>query len=44
VSAAPMIVTFATLNRNKRARGQNFVPASVFALGYLLAWGGFSLW
>jgi predicted metal-binding membrane protein len=42
-SAAPMIVTFATLNRNKRARGQNFVPASVFVLGYLLAWGGFSL-
>ncbi len=42
-SAAPMIVTFATLNRSKRARGQNFVPASVFAFGYLVAWGGFSL-
>jgi predicted metal-binding membrane protein len=42
-SAAPMIVTFATINRSKRARGQNFVPASVFALGYLVAWGGFSL-
>jgi predicted metal-binding membrane protein len=42
-SAAPMILTFATLNRSKRARGQSFVPTSVFALGYLLAWGAFSL-
>jgi predicted metal-binding membrane protein len=42
-SAAPMIVTFATLNRKKRARGQSFVPTSVFTLGYLIAWGGFSL-
>jgi predicted metal-binding membrane protein len=42
-SAAPMIVTFSTLNRNKRARGQSFVPTSVFAAGYLIAWGGFSL-
>jgi predicted metal-binding membrane protein len=43
LSAAPMILTFATLNRSKRARGQSFVPTSVFALGYLLAWGAFSL-
>ena len=42
-SAAPMIVTFATMNRSKRARGQNFVPTAVFASGYLIAWGGFSL-
>jgi len=40
-SAAPTILTFATLARRQRARGQNFVPASVFTLGYLLAWGGF---
>jgi predicted metal-binding membrane protein len=42
-SAAPMVLTFATLNRSKRARGQDFVPTSVFLLGYLIAWGVFSL-
>jgi predicted metal-binding membrane protein len=41
-SAAPMILTFGTLNRNKRARGQPFVPITIFLLGYLIAWGGFS--
>jgi predicted metal-binding membrane protein len=41
-SAAPMILTFATLNRNRRAKGETFVPASVFLLGYLVAWGAFS--
>jgi predicted metal-binding membrane protein len=42
-SAAPMILTFATINRNKRARGQSFVPTVIFLLGYLIAWGGFSV-
>jgi predicted metal-binding membrane protein len=42
-SAAPMVLVFATLNRNKRARDQNFVPTSIFLLGYLAAWGAFSL-
>ena len=42
-SAAPMILTFATLNRSKRARNQSFVPTSVFTLGYLIIWGVFSL-
>jgi predicted metal-binding membrane protein len=42
-SAAPMILTFATLNRSKRARGQSFVPTAVFAFGYLIAWGVFSI-
>jgi len=42
-SAAPMILTFATLNRSKRARGQNFVPVSVFVFGYLITWGAFSV-
>jgi predicted metal-binding membrane protein len=41
-SAVPMILTFETLNRNKRARGQTFVPTTIFLLGYLIAWGGFS--
>jgi predicted metal-binding membrane protein len=41
-SAAPMILTFATLNRNRRAKGETFVPTTVFLLGYLIAWGAFS--
>jgi len=42
-SAAPMILMFASLNRNKAARGGGFVPTFVFTAGYLLVWGGFSL-
>jgi predicted metal-binding membrane protein len=42
-SAAPMILTFATLNRAKRARGHTFTPTSVFAVGYVIVWGVFSL-
>ncbi len=40
-SAAPTILTFATMARRQRARGDKFVPASVFTIGYLLVWGGF---
>jgi len=42
-SAAPMLLTFATINRSKRSRAQPYVPTVVFAAGYLVAWGGFSL-
>lgn len=42
-SAAPMILTFATVNRRKRARGQPFVPTAVFTAGYLLAWSLFGI-
>ena len=42
-SASPMILTFATVNRRKRERGQPFLPTFVFTSGYLLVWGGFSL-
>jgi len=42
-SAAPMILMFATINRNKRGRGQPFVPTMVFTSGYLIAWGLFGL-
>lgn len=42
-SVAPVILTFATVNRNRRARGEPYVPAALFTAGYLLAWGGFSL-
>src|SRR5216683_5924337 len=42
-SAAPMILTFATVNRRKRSRGQPFVPTAVFTAGYLAAWGLFGI-
>jgi predicted metal-binding membrane protein len=42
-SAMPMVLTFATLKRSKRRRGQDFVPTSIFLLGYLIAWGLFSV-
>jgi predicted metal-binding membrane protein len=42
-SAAPMILTFAALNRRRRAHQGPFVPTTVFVLGYLLVWGGFSV-
>jgi predicted metal-binding membrane protein len=42
-SATPMVLTFATLNRSKRRRGQDFVPTSIFLLGYLITWGLFSV-
>jgi predicted metal-binding membrane protein len=42
-SAAPMILTFASINRNRRARGQPYVPTALFTLGYFVAWGGFSV-
>lgn len=40
---SPVILTFATVNRNRRARSEPYVPSALFAAGYLLAWGGFSL-
>jgi len=42
-SAAPMILLFAALNRKQRDSGRPYVATSVFALGYLAAWAGFSL-
>ncbi len=42
-SAAPMILTFATVNRRRRERGQPYVPSLVFTLGYLIAWGAFGV-
>ncbi len=42
-SAAPMILTFAAINRGRRARGQSYTPTVLFTSGYLLAWGGFSV-
>jgi predicted metal-binding membrane protein len=41
--AAPVILTFANVNRNRRARGEPYVPAALFTTGYLLTWGAFSV-
>src|SRR4051812_45914991 len=41
-SAAPMILTFAAVNRKRRDQDAPFVPASIFALGYLVVWAAFS--
>lgn len=42
-SAAPMILTFAAVNRRRSARGQPYVATAVFAAGYLLAWSLFGV-
>lgn len=42
-SAAPMILTFARVNRRRREQERPFVAASLFLLGYLAIWGMFSL-
>jgi predicted metal-binding membrane protein len=42
-SAAPMILTFATVNRRRRDRAESYVPTALFVAGYLVAWGGFSV-
>lgn len=42
-SAAPMLLTFATVNQRRRARGRPFVPTALFGAGYLVAWGVFGL-
>jgi predicted metal-binding membrane protein len=42
-SAAPMILLFATVNGKQRAAGHPYVATSIFAVGYLAAWAGFSM-
>jgi len=42
-SAAPMILLFAAINRKQRETGHPHVATSIFAVGYLAAWAGFSL-
>jgi predicted metal-binding membrane protein len=42
-SAAPMILTFATINRRRREQQGPFVPTGLFLLGYLIVWTAFSL-
>ena len=40
-SASPMILIVARVNRTQKAQGGPFVPTSIFAAGYLVAWGVF---
>ena len=42
-SAAPMILTFETVNRRRRARGDGYVATAVFTAGYLIVWGLFGV-
>jgi predicted metal-binding membrane protein len=42
-SAAPMVLLFAIINRKQRDKGVPYVPTGIFAAGYLLVWGAFSL-
>jgi predicted metal-binding membrane protein len=42
-SAAPMILLFAMINRKQRDKGAPYVPTGIFAAGYALVWGAFSL-
>src|SRR5262245_35383015 len=42
-SAAPMILTFAMVNRKRREQDRPFVPTGMFVLGYLIVWTAFSL-
>lgn len=41
-SAAPMILTFASVNRKRRAQERPYVPTAIFILGYLAVWTAFS--
>lgn len=41
-SASPMILMFSVTNRRRREGQGPFVPTSVFLLGYLVVWAGFS--
>jgi predicted metal-binding membrane protein len=42
-SAAPMLLTFAAVARNRRIAHRPYVPVTVFAAGYLTIWSLFSL-
>ncbi len=42
-SAAPMVLLFATVGRKRREKGGTFVRTGIFALGYLVVWGAFSV-
>ncbi len=41
-SAAPLLLMFARVQRQRRLNAQPFVPTGIFLLGYILIWTGFS--
>jgi predicted metal-binding membrane protein len=41
-SVTPMLLTFATINRSRHAKGRVFVSIWVFLAGYIALWTGFS--
>ena len=42
-AATPMIVMFATINRKRSEQQGSFVSTSVFLVGYMMAWAGYSV-
>ena len=42
-SAMPMILTFATVSRNRRRQERPYVPVTIFVAGYVTIWTGFSV-
>jgi predicted metal-binding membrane protein len=42
-SAAPMILTFAAVSRNRRRLERPYVPVTIFVAGYVAVWSAFSL-
>jgi predicted metal-binding membrane protein len=42
-SAAPMILMFAGVNRERREQQVSYVPTSVFLAGYLAIWAAFAI-
>ncbi len=42
-SAAPVLLIYLRIARKSRGKADALAPAAVFAAGYLLAWGGFSV-
>ena len=42
-SAAPMILTFATVSSRRRQRGAPYVSTAIFVAGYLAVWAAFSV-
>ena len=42
-AAAPMILTFAAVHRQRATQGRPAVPTAIFLLGYVLVWTAFSV-
>ncbi len=42
-AAAPMILLFATISRNKHEQQRAYAPTAVFVLGYVLVWSAFAV-